>query len=46
MNIWNPLPYFIFGVLSTCAGRLALFLPETLNEKLRDTVQEAETFMG
>ncbi|KAI0207347.1 hypothetical protein LSAT2_008012 [Lamellibrachia satsuma] len=46
MNIWKPLPYLIFGVLSTCAASLALFLPETLNEKLRDTVQEVETFVG
>ncbi|KAK2175936.1 hypothetical protein NP493_695g00002 [Ridgeia piscesae] len=45
-RISKPLPYIIFGVLSTVAGVLALFLPETLNAKLCDTVEEAETFNG
>ena len=46
MDIWKPLPYVIFGMLATLAGFLALFLPETHNQKLCDTVAEAETFIG
>jgi len=40
------LPLGIFGVMSVLAGLLCLFLPETLNQKLPDTAQEAANFKG
>lgn len=37
----QALPLIIFGSVGTLAGLLAIFLPETGNTKLPDTVQEA-----
>lgn len=36
------LPLLIFGGSAVFSGLLVLFLPETLNTKLPDTVSEAE----
>ena len=36
------LPTTIFGVCALVAGILSLWLPETLNEKLPQTIEEAE----
>lgn len=41
---WRPLPLLIFGSLSCTAGILALLLPETLNRKLPESIEEAENF--
>ena len=38
------LPSLVFGVLSVLAGIFALFLPETLNKKLPETVADAKNF--
>ncbi|XP_077988630.1 organic cation transporter protein-like [Glandiceps talaboti] len=43
-SIWEPLPIIIFGVCSILAGSLALWLPETRNRKLPETMQEGENF--
>ena len=40
--VWRPLPNVLYGSLGLVAGILALFLPETLGQKLPDTVEEAE----
>ncbi|XP_070567616.1 organic cation transporter protein-like [Ptychodera flava] len=42
--VWEPLPFVIFGFLSILAGLLALFLPETRNKALPETIEEGETF--
>ncbi|XP_049952003.1 organic cation transporter protein-like [Schistocerca serialis cubense] len=41
-TIWRPLPLLIFGTVSTTAAFLALILPETLNRKLPDTIEDME----
>jgi len=38
---WLPAPVFIMGVVATLAGLLAVFFPETLGEKLPETIQDA-----
>ena len=42
LDIWKPLPLIIFGSLGTISGFLILLLPETLNKKLADTIEEVE----
>jgi OCT family organic cation transporter-like MFS transporter 4/5 len=42
----KALPLAIFGITSVIAGLLCLFLPETLNQKLPDTVEDAAKFKG
>ncbi|PNF24518.1 Organic cation transporter protein [Cryptotermes secundus] len=41
---WRPLPLLIYGALALCGGLLSLLLPETLNKKLPDTIEEGEMF--
>ncbi|KAJ9601405.1 hypothetical protein L9F63_000429, partial [Diploptera punctata] len=41
---WRPLPLLIYGALALTGGILSLMLPETLNKKLPDTIQEGELF--
>jgi len=43
-DVWRPLPSLIFGVLGVVSGGLVSLLPETMNHKLPDTIQEAEQF--
>ena len=43
-NLGVALPLLIFGGLSVGAGLLMLFLPETSNRVLPDTVEEAKNF--
>jgi len=38
---WRPAPVFIMGVVATLAGVLAVFFPETLGEKLPETIEDA-----
>lgn len=42
--VWKPLPVLIFGSLSVAAGLLALLLPETLHQKLPETIEDGEEF--
>ncbi|XP_077977695.1 organic cation transporter protein-like [Glandiceps talaboti] len=42
--VWGPLPYVLFGSLSILAGLLVLFLPETRNKALPETIEEGENF--
>ncbi|VVC97942.1 solute carrier family 22 member 21-like [Leptidea sinapis] len=42
MTYWVGLPALIFGVSSLLSGVLTLFMPETANIQLPDTVDEAE----
>lgn len=37
---WDPLPLLVFGVLSSVAGGLALFLPETNGRPLPQTIED------
>lgn len=43
-DVWKPLPLVIFGVLAFISGLLSLYLPETLNKKLPETIEEGERF--
>jgi MFS transporter, OCT family, solute carrier family 22 (organic cation transporter), member 4/5 len=38
---YKPLPYIVFGMTAIVGGFLYLYLPETLNRKLPNTVEEA-----
>ena len=42
---WLPAPVFIMGVVATVAGALAIFFPETLGEKLPETIEEAVRYV-
>ncbi|XP_048513300.1 organic cation transporter protein-like [Athalia rosae] len=43
-TIWTPLPLVIFGSGALMSGLLILLLPETLNEKLPETIEDGELF--
>ncbi|KAK9878401.1 hypothetical protein WA026_021708 [Henosepilachna vigintioctopunctata] len=43
-KIWTPLPLVIFGSITLIGGVLSLLLPETLNKKLPETMEEGESF--
>lgn len=43
-QVWKPLPSVVTGVLAFIAGALTLFLPETLDQPLFNTIEEAEAF--
>jgi len=40
-DYWLPAPVFIMGIVATVAGVLAVFFPETLGEKLPETMEDA-----
>lgn len=42
--IWKPLPLILLGACAFAGGLLSLFLPETLNKKLPETIEEGENF--
>lgn len=42
LSFWSGLPSLLFGLTSLLCGVLTLFIPETANCELPDTVQEAE----
>lgn len=42
MSYWSGLPSLLFGITSLVAGSLTIFMPETANIELPDTVEEAE----
>lgn len=43
-KVYRPLPMIIFGIASIISGILALALPETHNQQLPETLEEAESF--
>lgn len=43
-DVWKPFPLIIFGSLALVGGLVSLLLPETLNKKLPETVEEGELF--
>ncbi|XP_060519690.1 organic cation transporter protein-like [Cylas formicarius] len=43
-HIWHPFPLLVFGSLALVGGVLSLMLPETLNRKLPETLEEGEAF--
>lgn len=43
-DYWKPLPLLIFGVLAFIGGLLSLYLPETHNKKLPETIADGEAF--
>ncbi len=42
-HIWSPLTNFIYGVIGFVGGILGIWLLETINTKLPDTLEEAES---
>lgn len=42
--IYPILPLLNLGILGICGGSLSLFLPETLNKDLPQTLQDGENF--
>lgn len=44
VDVWKPLPLIIYGVLAFVGGSFSLFLPETLNEELPETIEDGEEF--
>jgi MFS transporter, OCT family, solute carrier family 22 (organic cation transporter), member 4/5 len=43
-DYWRPLPLLVIGVLAFSAGLMSLMLPETLNRKLPETIEDGENF--
>ncbi|XP_071113439.1 organic cation transporter protein-like [Haliotis cracherodii] len=43
-NLKTALPLIVFGAVSVGAGLLSLALPETLNRKLPETIEDAKAF--
>lgn len=43
-EIWMPLPLVIFGSCALLGGLMSLLLPETLNKKLPESIQDGELF--
>lgn len=43
-DVWKPFPLIIFGSMAFIGGLLSLYLPETLNKKLPETIEEGENF--
>jgi hypothetical protein len=43
-NISTVLPLLVLGTLGVVGGLLALFLPETLDKELPQTLQDGENF--
>lgn len=41
---WKPFPLIIFGTLALIGGLMSLLLPETLNKKLPETIEDGENF--
>ncbi|XP_070533313.1 organic cation transporter protein-like isoform X2 [Ptychodera flava] len=44
VSTWTPLPYIIMGATSFLSGILTLLLPETLKQKLPESIEEGEVF--
>jgi len=42
VSIWRPLPLIAYGVFAVSAGLVSLKLPETLNKKLPETIEDVE----
>ncbi|CAF0795542.1 unnamed protein product [Brachionus calyciflorus] len=43
-NGWRPMPFLIFGICAVSGACSTIFLPETLNRKLPETIEEAQSF--
>ena len=43
-EIWTPLPLIVYGIFAFSGGLLSLFLPETLNKQLPETIEDGENF--
>ena len=43
-DYWRPGPLIVYGILAFSAGILSLLLPETLNKKLPETIEDGERF--
>lgn len=41
---WAPLPFIVYGACSIMAGIISCFLPETLNRRLPETLEDVENF--
>ncbi|XP_059486702.1 organic cation transporter protein [Neocloeon triangulifer] len=43
-DYWRPAPLILIGALAFSAGIMSLLLPETLNKKLPETIEDGELF--
>ncbi|XP_070533311.1 organic cation transporter protein-like isoform X2 [Ptychodera flava] len=41
-DIWRPLPFLVFSLLSLASAGLALLLPKTVSKKLPETMEEGD----
>lgn len=41
---WKPMPFLVYGILAVCGAFSTIILPETLNRKLPETINDVQNF--
>ncbi len=45
-DVWEPMPFLIYGVFGVASAALMLLMPETRGQLLSQTIEEAVTRLG